>query len=339
MGPTGDVKVLQIHPSRRCNLRCLHCYSSSSPTEQVGLAPGLLGQAISEAAEEGYNWVSFSGGEPTLYPHLTSLMEQARSAGMNTTLVSNGIPLTDARLSRLAPLTNLLVISLDGIPESHDKMRGQPKAFGAMAARLESIRNHGIPFGFLFTLTQYNLNELPWIIDFAAREGAKLVQIHPLEKAGFASANVPDSVPDATEAAYAYVFVNELRRQLGERLPLQLDMTYSETVKAHPDLFYAGIADGAASRPLGQSLSPLVIEADGTLIPLQYGFSRRYALGNLHQSGLKSLAQQWKRHGAAQFEALCHRVLNDIEQAPEPSFFSWYERMAAAAEVDGLLAA
>ena len=31
MGPTGKSRIVQIHPTRRCNLRCLHCYSSSGP--------------------------------------------------------------------------------------------------------------------------------------------------------------------------------------------------------------------------------------------------------------------------------------------------------------------
>jgi hypothetical protein len=31
MGPTGQHRVLQIHPTRQCNLQCLHFYSLSGP--------------------------------------------------------------------------------------------------------------------------------------------------------------------------------------------------------------------------------------------------------------------------------------------------------------------
>ncbi len=70
MGPTGKARILQIHPTRRCNLSCLHCYSSSSPHERDVLDVALLCDAISDAVEEGYNIASISGGEPLVYQPL-----------------------------------------------------------------------------------------------------------------------------------------------------------------------------------------------------------------------------------------------------------------------------
>lgn len=77
MGPTGLSRILQIHPSRQCNLSCLHCYSSSSPHEKEHLTLKLLCDAISDAAAEGFNYVSLSGGEPMLYKPLVELLEHA----------------------------------------------------------------------------------------------------------------------------------------------------------------------------------------------------------------------------------------------------------------------
>src|SRR5512140_832556 len=71
-------RVLQVHPSRRCNLQCLHCYSSSSPHESGDLESDLLAAAIDVASSEGYNVISFSGGEPFLYPALPQLLKHAK---------------------------------------------------------------------------------------------------------------------------------------------------------------------------------------------------------------------------------------------------------------------
>src|SRR3569832_325830 len=90
MGPPGQTRVVQIHPTRRCNLRCLHCYSSSSPDERAMLDHTLLCNALSDAAAAGYNWASISGGEPLMYPQLATLLRHARSAGMQTALSTNG---------------------------------------------------------------------------------------------------------------------------------------------------------------------------------------------------------------------------------------------------------
>jgi len=75
MGPAGErFKALQIHPTRFCNLTCLHCYSSSGPEQREALGAPLLVDAITEAGAEGYNDIAFSGGEPILYGDLRRLL-------------------------------------------------------------------------------------------------------------------------------------------------------------------------------------------------------------------------------------------------------------------------
>src|SRR4051794_13351109 len=117
MGPTGSARVLQVHPTRRCTLRCLHCYSSSGPREREELPAALVEGALTDAAAAGYNVPSFSGGEPPLYGPLPALLEHARRCGLLTAVTTNGM-LLGRRLSALAGRVDLLAISLDGEPAS-----------------------------------------------------------------------------------------------------------------------------------------------------------------------------------------------------------------------------
>ena len=218
MGPTGDCsRVLQIHPTRRCNLRCVHCYSSSSPEEDETIPLEILQDALTDASAEGYNVAGFSGGEPLLYRQLAAALEHAHRCGMFTTVTSNGMLLDDRRLEMLRGNADLLAISLDGTPESHNRMRASERAFEGMRARLEGVRRSGIPFGFIFTLTQYNLHELSWVAEFALGEGAQLLQVHPLEGAGRAARRLPGAQPDETESAYAFLEVCRVQAQAGDR--------------------------------------------------------------------------------------------------------------------------
>src|ERR1700682_414811 len=102
MGPTGRHAVLQIHPTRRCNLRCLHCYSDSSPDEQRELPVETLVDAIHDAAQLGYTALAVSGGEPLLYAPLARLLEAAESHGMVRTVTTNGMLPTNERIALLA---------------------------------------------------------------------------------------------------------------------------------------------------------------------------------------------------------------------------------------------
>jgi hypothetical protein len=175
---TGARAVLQVHPTRRCNLTCVHCYSDSGP------------------------------GAP---------------AGLQCLLTSNGTLVSPRRLGPLAGCLDLLVLSLDGPRPEHDRMRARDGAYDAMARRIAAIRETGIPFGFLFTLTQHNVHQLEWAAGFAAASGASLLQVHPLEASG-RGRSLTSSVPDAIEGSYALLEVARLRRAFGETLRFQLDL-------------------------------------------------------------------------------------------------------------------
>ncbi len=129
--------IVQIHTTLRCNLRCLHCYSESSPRETDRLSAGDIFRALDGAWRQGYRTASFSGGEPILSRDLGAMLRHAKTLGMRTTVTSNGMLLTSERLATITGHTDVLAISLDGTPASHDRMRDCAGAFDRMAAALE----------------------------------------------------------------------------------------------------------------------------------------------------------------------------------------------------------
>lgn len=337
MGPTGHAsRVLQIHPSRRCNLRCLHCYSSSSPEEDEAIPIEILCQALTDASAEGYNIAGFSGGEPLLYRPLAAALEHAQNCGMFTTITSNGILLNNRHLEVLQGKVNLLAISLDGVPESHNRMRASDSAFEAMHANLNRVRESQIPFGFIFTLTQYNLHELNWVVEFALAEGARLLQIHPLEGLGRAATTLNGNQPDNLESAYAYLEFCRIQALYGERLPLQLDLADRELVRSEPAQCFAEEQDGVTQLlKFSDVISPLIIEPDGWVVPVQYGFNRRYSIGCLKTAPLRDLAAAWRAEKEPVFRKLCRQVFEEVTSPSELPMFNWYEVIAQAARAEG----
>jgi MoaA/NifB/PqqE/SkfB family radical SAM enzyme len=319
-------RVVQVHPTRVCNLRCLHCYSDSGPEQRGALDVDLLERALTEARGAGYDTLGVSGGEPLMYRPLPALLTHARSIDMATTVTTNGMLLTDQRLAELAPVTSLLAISLDGPPDSHNRMRGDERAFDTMAKRLDGVRRSGIPFGFIFTLTQFNLDELQWVADFAVEQGAALLQVHPLEIVGRAVTELGDARPDGVEAAFAYLEVRRIRAELQDRLALQLDFAPRQLLRLAPEQVFAEpYVPGGEDRPLADTLSPLIVEPDGELVPLEFGFSRRYSLGNLHSASLTDLAVAWRRDREADFRRLCRQTQATATGPESGELVNWYE--------------
>ena len=133
-GPAGSLPAIQIHPTRRCNLRCLHCYSDSGPEVSEQLDIEVIRRVLVDAAELGYRVATVSGGEPLTYEKLPELLRAAHDQGMVTTVTTNGMPLDERRIEWLKPDADLVAISLDGLPDSHNTMRGSDHAFETIRA-------------------------------------------------------------------------------------------------------------------------------------------------------------------------------------------------------------
>jgi MoaA/NifB/PqqE/SkfB family radical SAM enzyme len=329
-GSEAAAPTFQVHATRRCNLRCLHCYSESSPWARDTLTHEVIIRALAEARDQGYRIASFSGGEPVLYRGLGLALRHAKSLGMRTTVTSNGMLLKGARLDALRDHTDVLAISLDGVPESHDRMRSCPGAFDRMAANLDAVRATGIDFGFIFTLTLHNVHELAWAADFALSQGAKLFQIHPLEEVGRAAEDLPGSRPDELESAFAYIESERIRRLFRDRLFVQFDLFHREHMARCPERFYAE-ANWSPGFNLAECVSPLVLEADGNLAPMGYGFAHRYAVGCVRDRSLRHLASEWIAKVYPEFRELCRGVYAQAMRPSKLPFVNWYEMLHAAA--------
>ena len=292
--------------------------------------PEVLRRTVSDARLLGYDVLSVSGGEPLLYPGLTSLLRHAHDLGMRTTVTTNGLLLTARRLAELAGLVDVLAISVDGGPATHDWMRGDRRAFTRMAARLPAVRDSGIGFAFITTLTMHNVHELEFVFDLAADAHAALVQVHPLEPDG-AGALLPGSVPDAVELGYAWL--EAVRLGAAHGIPVQVDVVTRNDLRAAPERFF--VTPPVSGAPLAQWLTPLVMETDGWVVPLSYGFGRRYALGTVAESAsLLDLARRWDPEPLQRMAADLHaRLVRD-----DVAFCNWYERMTRMSTTTGPVA-
>src|SRR5262249_6722378 len=127
---------------------------------------------------------TFSGGEPTMHPGIVEMLKHAQARGLRTSMTTNGTLLTERLVSRLEDCLDLLAISLDGKPDFHNRMRGSNTSFSRMLEGLNHVKRLRVPYGFIFTLTEQNWEQLVWAGEFAMKHGASLLQIHPLEKMG-----------------------------------------------------------------------------------------------------------------------------------------------------------
>lgn len=320
-------RVVHVHPSLRCNLACEHCYSQSGPDAVHEIAPHALITRLERLRAEGYDAVSFSGGEPFLYCGFDHVAEQASHMGFRVNVISNGMLLSKRRIEKLQPVVDLVGVSLDGVPERHDRMRGESGAFHRMSRRLPWLRRAGMPFGLVHCATRESLSDLPWIVDFALLSRAKLLQINPLTLAGRAGSRCSGLRLSQSDLARLYLLVDFLKVQVRGRLDIQLDLLSTRHAldrRQHYPLLHA---EAPRSARLSDLVNPLVMDSDGQLWPLCYEMPVEQRIATGTQLRWEQDIDAYKADGAALLRDRLERAFEALD-AGRAIFVDWYAHVA-----------
>jgi radical SAM protein with 4Fe4S-binding SPASM domain len=180
----GPVAVYNCTP--RCNLNCLHCYSSSNGAR--GDAELITDQAIKllvDLADADCPVILFSGGEPLLRSDIFELSAEAKRLGLRTVLSTNGTLIDSATAARLADVgLGYAGVSLDGPEQFHDTFRRVKGSFKAALKGIENCRNAAIKTGLRFTITVENAPYVPFIFKIAVSTGVRRICFYHLIRTG-----------------------------------------------------------------------------------------------------------------------------------------------------------
>lgn len=153
--------TLQWHITQACDLHCKHCYDRSqrSPlTWEQGLKIlSDLDRFCREKRVQGQ--VSFTGGNPLLYPRFNDLYRAAVEMGFGTAILGN--PTSRERLREIRAIRepHFFQVSLEGLREHNDWIRG-PGHFDRVLEFLEVLKELNIYSMVMLTLTRDNMGQV-----------------------------------------------------------------------------------------------------------------------------------------------------------------------------------
>ncbi len=319
-------RIIQIHPSLKCNLTCLHCYSSSAPQLKYELDLPLLCRFLEQAREAGYNAISLSGGEPFLYSHLQELLQYSKSLGFFNSVTTNGT-LLKGRTKNIDTLQyiDLLAFSIDGEPERHNFMRNSPTAFERLQQGIEIARDHIDSFGFIHTITPSTFPSLLWLADFADRCDAKLLQLHPLENLGRGRDIYESLALDQSNLHRLFILFHYLQQKYQGRMLLELDLLHRDHILQHPQSIYAQRSP-EGYKGLTDCMRELIVDERGELLPVSHGFSAAYSIGNIRDDiSLQQMQEDFLTHRYPLLQELFDDTFGDIFVNDQVELLNWAE--------------
>lgn len=178
--------VVVFNCTKRCNLKCVHCYShSTGALGEHELTTDEAKAFITDIADFGSPVILFSGGEPLTRPDIVELIEFANAQGLRAVISTNGTLITREMAERLKQVRLSYVgVSLDGLEAVNDAFRGVPGAFRKALDGIHHCQDAGIKVGLRFTINKRNAQEVEKIFHLIEDENIPRVCFYHLVYAG-----------------------------------------------------------------------------------------------------------------------------------------------------------
>jgi 12,18-didecarboxysiroheme deacetylase len=206
--------VVVWNVTRRCNLRCVHCYAHAreeAGTDELTTAEGK--RLLDDLAGFGVPVVLFSGGEPLARGDLPELAAYAVSKKMRAVISTNGTLIRPAVARTLKEIgLSYVGISLDGMQAVNDRFRAVPGAFNMALDGIRNCQAAGIKVGLRFTINRYNVQEIPQIFRLIEEMDIPRVCFYHLVYAGRGSEMVREDLAPAEARQTLDLIIDETRR-------------------------------------------------------------------------------------------------------------------------------
>ena len=210
--------VVVWNVTRRCNLKCVHCYAHAKNIafdNELSTSEGKT--LIDDLAEFGVPVILFSGGEPLVRKDLPELADYAVKKGMRAVISTNGTLITPQIARTLKDIgLSYVGISLDGMEEINDRFRGVKGAFRLALKGIENCKKADIKVGLRFTINKSNTGQISEIFKLLEEMDIPRVCFYHLVYAGRGSELVKEDLSHK-ESRKAVDLIMDLTKQLHDR--------------------------------------------------------------------------------------------------------------------------
>ncbi len=211
---SADKKPVMVwNMTRRCNLKCVHCYAKAlaeDGTDEISTEQGKA--IIDDLGAYGSPVILFSGGEPLVRRDLPELASYATEKGMRAVISTNGTLITKEKARELKQVgLSYVGISLDGGREVHDRFRGVPGSFDRTLKGIENCQEEGLKVGLRFTVNKRNVDEIPKLFELIRERNIPRICFYHLVYSGRGSELIKEDLNHAETRAMLDLMMDSTR--------------------------------------------------------------------------------------------------------------------------------
>lgn len=122
---TKIFETASFHIVKPCNMACKFCYATFDDMQVKQLHIVEVYEILAKLRVAGVQKITFAGGEPMMYRHLTDAIEAAKEYGFTTSIITNGSFLTEYWLEKHVGILDWIGISVDSMNATTNKDIGR----------------------------------------------------------------------------------------------------------------------------------------------------------------------------------------------------------------------
>lgn len=276
----------EIALTYRCQNRCTFCYASApergpaTPEMTIAQIQQILDVIVVDARVP---TVSFTGGEPTIRPDLPEAIAHAKSRGLRTNLITNGLRCAEdgyATLLAQAGLDSTQVSLEASEAEIHDAIVQRSGAWEKTVQGIHNLQAAGVHVHTNSTINKRNREHLMALVDFVAEMGLPYLSMNMVIRTGDAVGTMEIGYDEIGDLV---IPVRDRAEEHGMRL-----VWYSPV----PLCLFNPLAHGLGSQSCSAADGLLSIAPDGSVLPCS---SFEHGIGNLL---CESFDRIWNRRTA-----------------------------------------
>ncbi|HTY74301.1 MAG TPA: radical SAM protein [Candidatus Nanoarchaeia archaeon] len=211
--------VVSWNLTRKCNLKCSHCYINATTKELDGeLTTEESKNLIDQISEVSRPLLILSGGEPLLRKDVYELIQYGTKKGLRMGLGSNGglIDIKAARALKEAGIKTVSISIDSNIPQQHDEFRGVAGSWNKAIGAIKALVENGVLVQVNTTLTQQNYGQIDDIMTLVEDIGVENFHLFFLVPTG-RGAKMADISPAMYESMIKNTFAKTIKHKLNVR--------------------------------------------------------------------------------------------------------------------------
>ncbi len=272
-----------------CDLKCHHCGSRAGKRRADELTTEECLDLVRQLARMGTREVTLIGGEAYLRRDWLEIIREVRDQGMDCTMQSGGLNLTEDRIKAAVDAgLQGLGISIDGLREVHDRVRGVKGSFDAAFKALDAIQRCGIDSSVNTQITSLVIPQLRELMNLFIDAGATNWQVQLTVAMGRAADN-PELLLQPYELLELMPLLAELFEEGADRGLLLQPGNNIGYFGPYESVWRGSGDDRIHWTSCNAGQNTLGIEADGTIKGCPSLATTTYAGGNVRDLSLKDI--------------------------------------------------